>query len=264
MLRNLDVLTNEEGVLQKLQEIVPPALTAKISKILICRDPLTSTSRGICYLNFDNLVDSMNTHNALKALATPLRIDGREVIISYCVDSENRTIDKKALAAQTAAMATMSGSGPGGYDATPGAIGPRPAGQVDAAGVHQYQMADVKRLAEYSASCYASNPAEHEQYVQFYSNYYAEQIAKGQMSNFPTIGQIDQSANSGAAAAQSAMQWKKQKGKHDPPIPVATPTAPVRVPNGKGTWNYGKLNFPCLTPRVFAHLMEKMNFFPCS
>jgi RNA-binding protein 5/10 len=78
MLRNLDVLTNEEGVLQKLQEIIPPVLIAKISKILICRDPLTSTSRGICYLNFDNLVDSMNTHNALKGLAIPLRIDGRE------------------------------------------------------------------------------------------------------------------------------------------------------------------------------------------
>jgi RNA-binding protein 5/10 len=240
MLRNLDVLTNEEGVLQKLQEIIPPTLIAKISKILICRDPLTSTSRGICYLNFDNLVDSMNTHNALKGLAIPLRIDGREVIISYCVDSENRTIDKKALAAQTAAMATMTGNMQGGYDIATGVIGPRPPAPADAAGAYQYQMADVKRLAEYSASCYASNPVEHEQYVQFYSNYYAEQIAKGQMSNFPTIGQIDQSANSGAAAAQSAMQWKKQKGKHDPPVPVATPATPARLPNGKGTWNYGE------------------------
>lgn len=77
MLRNLDVLTNEESVLCKMQEVVP-ALVSRISKILICRDSLTSTSRGICYLHFDNLVDSMNTHNALKALESALQIDNRD------------------------------------------------------------------------------------------------------------------------------------------------------------------------------------------
>lgn len=77
MLRNLDVLTNEEGVLTKMQEVVP-TLVSKISKVLICRDPLTQTSRGICYLSFENLVDSMNTHNALKALEPPLKIDTRD------------------------------------------------------------------------------------------------------------------------------------------------------------------------------------------
>lgn len=80
MLRNLDVLTNEEGVLTTMQEVVP-TLVSKISKILICRDPLTQTSRGICYLSFDNLVDSMNTHNALKALEPPLQIDTRDGMI---------------------------------------------------------------------------------------------------------------------------------------------------------------------------------------
>lgn len=77
LLRNLDVLTNEEGVLTLMQEVVPE-LVSKISKILICRDPLTSTSRGICYLTFDNLVDSMNTFNALKAIDPPLTIGNRE------------------------------------------------------------------------------------------------------------------------------------------------------------------------------------------
>lgn len=77
MLRNLDVLTNEEGVLTVMQEVIP-SLVSKIAKILICRDPLTSTSRGICYLYFDNLVDSMNTHNSLKALEPPLIIEKRE------------------------------------------------------------------------------------------------------------------------------------------------------------------------------------------
>lgn len=77
MLRNLDVLTNEEGVLTVMQEMVP-SLVSKISKILICKDPLTCTSRGICYLSFDNLVDSMNLHNALKAIEPALKIENRE------------------------------------------------------------------------------------------------------------------------------------------------------------------------------------------
>lgn len=77
MIRNLDTLTTEEGVLSKMQDVVP-SLVAKISKVVVCRDPLTSTSRGICYLSFENLVDSMNTHNALKALDPPLKIDTRD------------------------------------------------------------------------------------------------------------------------------------------------------------------------------------------
>lgn len=77
MFRNLDALTNEEGVLCVLQDVIPE-LVSKISKVLICRDQLTSTSRGICYLYFDNLVDSMHTLNALKALEKPLEIDNRE------------------------------------------------------------------------------------------------------------------------------------------------------------------------------------------
>lgn len=76
MLRNLDALTTEEKVLIVLQDKIPD-LVAKISKILICRDKLTQISRGICYLNFDNLVDSMNTFQALEKLSS-FEIDGRE------------------------------------------------------------------------------------------------------------------------------------------------------------------------------------------
>lgn len=100
MLRNLDVLTNEEGVLTVMQEVVP-TLVSKISKILICRDPLTSTSRGICYLSFDNLIDSMNLHNALKASEPPIQIDSREILVSYCVDSENKQISKVGPASKS-------------------------------------------------------------------------------------------------------------------------------------------------------------------
>ncbi len=75
--RNLDALTNEEKVLCALQEVIP-SLVSKISKVSICRDNLTQTSRGISYLYFENLVDSMNILNALKALQPPIQIDGRE------------------------------------------------------------------------------------------------------------------------------------------------------------------------------------------
>lgn len=86
MLQNLNVLTNEEGVLTALRHLAA-AQVSKITNILICRDPLTQTSRGICYLEFDNLVDSMSTQNALLDLYPPLTIDGRVVTISYCNDT---------------------------------------------------------------------------------------------------------------------------------------------------------------------------------
>jgi RNA-binding protein 5/10 len=76
MFRNLDALTNEEKVLTELQERIPEQVS-KVAKILICRDPLTQISRGICYLNFDNLVDSMNTFQALERL-NGLQIDSRD------------------------------------------------------------------------------------------------------------------------------------------------------------------------------------------
>lgn len=77
MLRNLDALTNEEKVLTALQERMPNEV-AKVAKILICRDTLTQISRGICYLNFDNLVDSMKMFQAIEKLHPKLEIDNRE------------------------------------------------------------------------------------------------------------------------------------------------------------------------------------------
>lgn len=223
MLRNLDVLTNEEGVLTNMQLLVP-TLVSKISKVLICRDPLTSTSRGICYLAFENLVDSMNTHNALKALEPPLVIDDREILITYCVDSENRQI-------------THSGNGNGN-----GGGGRQHKFQHDSnyggksASGHQYTLADVPRLAEYSAGVYAQTTAEHEYYYKYYTDYYVEQINNGQFSNLPTMNQIGDTANSGAAVALSAMQRKQQKQ----PQNKTAPALPIQVPNGDGARKYRK------------------------
>lgn len=239
MLRNLDVLTNEEGVLTVMQEFVP-TLVSKISKILICRDPLTSTSRGICYLSFENLVDSMNVHSALKAIEPALIIENREgefashlkilflivyflVLVSYCVDSENKNINKSATGGGNGKSAQMDGY---------------------LSNTHHYTLADVPRLAEYSASMYASTPAEHDHYYKYYTDYYVGQISKGQYANLPTMSQIGETANSGAAVALSAIQRKqKQQFKASggaTSVAATMQSNVIQVPNGKDRKKYRK------------------------
>lgn len=217
MLRNLDVLTNEEGVLTVMQEVIP-TLVSKISKILICRDPLTSTSRGICYLVFENLVDSMNTHNALKSLEPPLSIDGREINISYCVDVESRQLHGRS-------------NGNKGHDGNYGGKG---------SSNYQYTLNDVPRLAEYSAGVYAQTKAEHDFYFKYYTDYYTEQINNGLFADLPTMSQIGGTANSGAAVALSAIQRKQKQQFNNKATVAPTPASPTQIPNGDVTKKYRK------------------------
>ncbi|KAH8413194.1 hypothetical protein KR009_008744 [Drosophila setifemur] len=188
MLRNLDALTNEEGVLTALQEHLPD-LAKTVSKVLISRDTLTHASRGICYLHFDTLVDSMNVYNGLTSLDPPLELDDRSVAISYCADAETR----KTFPNDSSASASETGGG--------GSI----AGVPPSGSTGNYTLADVPRLAEYSASLYSSNPAEHAHYVQYYTDYYTAEITKNNAD-----AQLTE-ANSGAAVALSAMQRKQKK-----------------------------------------------------
>ncbi|KAH8293286.1 hypothetical protein KR018_007161, partial [Drosophila ironensis] len=192
MLRNLDALTNEESVLTALQEHLSD-LAKTVSKVIISRDTLTQASRGICYLQFDTLVDSMNTFNALTALQPPLKLDDRPVAITYCIDGEDGQNPPKDMSGP--APKPSDRELPGG---APGA-GP-PSGIND-----NYTLADVPRLAEYSASLYASNPAEHAHYVQYYTDYYTTEISKR-----ASEAQVTE-ANSGAAVALSAIQRKQKK-----------------------------------------------------
>uniref|UniRef100_A0A1B0BZC2 RNA-binding protein 5 n=1 Tax=Glossina palpalis gambiensis TaxID=67801 RepID=A0A1B0BZC2_9MUSC len=212
MLRNLDVLTNEEGVLTAIQ-LHAPELAKRISKVLISRDALTQTSRGICYLHFETLVDSMSLHNALSTLEPPLKIDNREIIITYCIDHENRQIvpKKGGDSSITANMSSSSNSANAS-----GLMGPLTAAEMAASTSGgsvvggQYTVADVPRLAEYSASVYATTPAEHAHYLQYYTEYYMSEISKGSFGNLPTDAQMTE-ANSGAAVALSAIQRKQKK-----------------------------------------------------
>lgn len=233
LLRNLDVLTNEESVLTSMQQVVPK-LVSKISKILICRDPLTSTSRGICYLCFESLVDSMNVFSALKALEPPLNIDSRQIIINYCVDAQNKQITE--CAPHKAYGNNSGGTGQFMLGKSAGATM-----AVATASNHRYTLADVPRLAEYSAGVYAHTTTEYEHYYRYYTDYYTTQINAGQFNNLPTMSQIGgETANSGAAVALSAIQRKQKQGSCNgkaqsiaAPIELAsTANEPLHVPNG--------------------------------
>ncbi|KAH8350544.1 hypothetical protein KR067_006962, partial [Drosophila pandora] len=198
MLRNLDALTNEEGVLTALQKHLPK-LAKTVSKVLISRDTLTQASRGICYLHFDTLVDSMEVYNGLTALDPPLELDDRAVIISYCIDTEN----SQPIPTDPNSHSYKS-------------FGPT-AAVLPSGSTGNYTMADVPRLAEYSASLYATNPAEHTYFVQYYTDYYTAEIKK-------TSGDANLTeANSGAAVALSAMQ-RNRKRNFDPV--TSTPALP--------------------------------------
>lgn len=74
----------------------------------------------------------------------------------------------------------------------------------------QYTLADVPRLAEYSANLYATTPTEQTQYVKYYTDYYISEIKKGSFSNLPNNIPLTE-ANSGAAVALSAIQRKQKK-----------------------------------------------------
>ncbi|KAH8251348.1 hypothetical protein KR032_008902 [Drosophila birchii] len=185
MLRNLDALTNEERVLTALQDLLSSDLAKTVSKVQISRDTLTQASRNICYLNFDTLLESMNLYNALTALNPPFSIDGRKVQVSYCKDPERRKIFS-----------------------TPDSSSSKPSGGITAMTAsalnRNYTLADVPRLAAYSASVYASNPVEHVYYVQYYTDYYTREISKQVNPNLTE-------ANSGAAVALSAIQRQQKK-----------------------------------------------------
>lgn len=51
-------------------------------------------------------------------------------------------------------------------------------GDPNSANMYQYTLADVPRLAEYSASLYSTTPAERDSYIKFYTDYYTTQISQ--------------------------------------------------------------------------------------
>lgn len=172
LLRNLDVLSTEEAVLQAIKGLS----SAAIRSIRMGRDSLTNTSRGVCYIELNSVMDSVSLHNALNG--GRLVVDGRKALVSYC-----------KLPSQQTSSSERGGIPTGGY-------GPE----------------DIPRLAEYSASMYATSPEEHAAYLSYYTQYYEAQIAAQASVSAPpsatpgTSQTQTDSVNAAAAVALSAIQ----------------------------------------------------------
>ena len=59
LLRGLDALSTEDSVLTYLMRVT----NLPIKGIRIGRDPLTNTSRGLCYVEMNTIVDAVFLHN---------------------------------------------------------------------------------------------------------------------------------------------------------------------------------------------------------
>ncbi|XP_015510651.1 RNA-binding protein 5 [Neodiprion pinetum] len=200
LLRGLDVLTTEDSVLQAMKNLS----SLPIRSIRIGRDTLTNTSRGVCYLEMANVVDAMYLHTALSKQG--LMVDGRKVEITYCkLHQVNSTSAWKSNEAQP----------------------------------QRYTLDDVSQLAEYSANMYAKTPAQKAHYVQYYTQYYQNQIMQGSAITLPSLNQTDR-VNAAAAVAQSAIQQlqasrklgdaEEMKARPTPTAPSSTSLASGRVP----------------------------------
>lgn len=172
------------------------------------------------------------------------------VIIAYCVDGENNPVP----AAQYEHRSTPSGGRSGATDShstskkyhshqsSHGAAN-------SSNNTHQYTLADVPRLAEYSANVYASTTAEHDHYYKYYTEYYVNEITKGNFAGLPTINQIGETANSGAAVALSAIQRKQKMHHKDGAAGTSSSSGgastskssqPLVLPTGRDNKKYGE------------------------
>lgn len=102
----------------------------------------------------------------------------------------------------------------------------------------RYNLEDVAALAEYSANLYAKTPAQKAHYLQYYTQYYQNQIMQGTAITLPSTNQTDR-VNAAAAVAQSAIQQLQAskkldsedvKGKPTPTAPSNSTLASGRVP----------------------------------
>ncbi|XP_031336964.1 RNA-binding protein 5-B isoform X1 [Photinus pyralis] len=196
MLRNLDALTTEDSVMQVLTCTIPE-MVKHVSGVCIGRDPLTSTSRGICYLGTESTVDALALYGALTNLNPPLTIDGKTVIMSYCKYNMG---DTKKSHDQAISAAFPNASQPS-----------------------MYTLNDVDSLAEYSASRYAKSVVEYQQYYEYYKSYFTQQITAGNSITLHQDNQMD-AANAAAAVAQSAIQQMHANKNFYDTTHIAVPT----------------------------------------
>lgn len=175
------------------------------------------------------------------------------VIVTYCVDGDSKpNASPHTDSNRSNAYSGRSGSsertsmykGNKQYNNQQQSSKGQYAGNASGSNLNHYTLADVPRLAEYSANVYASTVEEHDHYYKYYTDYYVNEINQGNFAGLPTINQISETANSGAAVALSAIQ-RKQKQQHRESS--ATPSCardssqkPIILPTGRDNKKYRK------------------------
>ncbi|KAF6205360.1 hypothetical protein GE061_019531 [Apolygus lucorum] len=212
LLRGLDALTTEENVLHSIKTIS----SLPIKSVRIGRDAATGASRGVCYLEMNNVVDAMYLHNSLQA-SVPV-VDEKTPKISYAKLDPLTLHSSATISGQiaTAAVAAAQWSHQTTSSASEVSSSTTPA---------TFKSSDVPRLAEYSASLYATNPQEKAAYLTYYEDYYKKQIADGQTISLPV------NSATGLASAQAGLSAHK-KSQSGPRTPL------TEAPDGSGSCTY--------------------------
>jgi len=180
-LRGLDALSTEDSVLNCLMHLTQ----LPIKSIRIGRDPLTQTSRGVCYVEMNSVVDAMFLHNQL--LGEPPTIDDKLASVSYHKSSQqteerNNTAHSSAASAAMAAAQWSHQGQKSNEDQLINLQAP-------------YSEEDIERLAEYSASTYAKNEVEKAAYLDYYRTFYRN---GGTLDGSNTSGSANVEQNNGA------------------------------------------------------------------
>lgn len=189
VLGNLSTLTTEEDILRAF-ELRSELSTIPMRCVKIRKSNDTSVSCGTCYVELNNVTDSIRLYSALKEI--PLLIEGREGLLeirSYSYSSHNlrnkfyisasvsyskttRKMQVKPIVAEQALAAaqwSVSAESPGFYN--PVSIYSKASRHVVYLLSNESQE-KIEELAKYSATLYANTPEEHERYLAYYREYY--------------------------------------------------------------------------------------------
>lgn len=91
------------------------------------------------------------------------------VTFSYCVDSENRSIARNS---------TGNNVRRDNNQQQPSSGDQQQQTMFTASNNFQYTISDVPKLAEQAANMYAQNPAEKDNYLRYYTDFYTKQISQ--------------------------------------------------------------------------------------
>ena len=228
LLRDLDALSTEDSVMGYMKQLADQLANANapIKSIRIGKDSLTNTSRGVCYVEMNSVVDAMFLHNQL--LGEPPVIDDKLVSVSYY---------RPPMASQHSShhhSNNKSSASSSGRDNVPtkAASAALEAAQWSHKGRqgigNQYSHDDIERMAEYSASMYAKSSSDKAHYLEYYRNYYknggdpnagAKSAAAGQRSS-PTPSEDDRPPGASASATSSEREKVTVNGREYPRYPT--------------------------------------------